>query len=138
MTGQMLVIGYPAPSEYFYERSQDWMEYLAENTREVKKARRPEDRKARLDELLARPLSWLEEAEEVDTATAEKSKELTLVDVRLYPAVGTAGTRSGGLWLAAFRVPYAAVSGWWIVDGDDIPGSAGGGGTAGFGFAFEL
>lgn len=138
MTGQMLVVGYPAPSELFYRRSQDRIQYLAENSREVRRARRPEERQARLKEQLIGPTTRLETAQRADRTPATESEELTLVDLRIYPAVGAAGTRSGGLWLAAFRVPYAAVSGWWIVDGDEIPGSGGGGGTAGFGFAFDL
>lgn len=64
--------------------------------------------------------------------------EVTLIDVRAFPIVGTAGTRSGGLALPIARVPLASVDMWWVAEGEDIGGSDGPGFGIGIGVAVPL
>jgi hypothetical protein len=53
--------------------------------------------------------------------------EITLIDVRAYPAVGAAGTKSDGHTLPVARIPLASIDMWWIAEGTGIEGSGGSG-----------
>jgi hypothetical protein len=57
----------------------------------------------------------------------DAAEELTLIDVRVFPSVGAAGTKSDGHTLPVARVPLASIDMWWIAEGDAIEGRGGGG-----------
>ena len=58
--------------------------------------------------------------------------EVTLADVKIFPAVGKEGTKSAGHTLPVARIPLASIDAWWIVGGQVIKGQ----GRTNFGFGF--
>jgi hypothetical protein len=134
--GQMLISGRPSPAATFYEAGRDYLARQIWDSREVRRARNEEARTARFREITKQPLQRIDEAIAAEHSSAPSEDELTLVDVYLFPAVGTQGTQSGGQWLPTARIPYSAVDVWWVTDGRAIPGRSGS--QVGFGIGIGI
>jgi hypothetical protein len=137
--GQMIVSGRVAPSGWWYDvaksgyRAELERAMNLEIARSMRKVRNQDERQALVDEQHAAFTAQLDRAESLSDSDTD---EVTLVDVSVFPAVGTQGTNSAGQTLPIARIPLGAIDLWWIVSGDAIRGS--GGSSIGWGFLFPI
>jgi hypothetical protein len=130
--GSMFVTGRIAPDGWFYDVTAKG--YGEEVWEALRRVRREEERQQLFHEH-NEPVARLLDAAR-DREAAAEADEVTLVDVEVYPAVGTQGTRSGGQSLPVARIPLAAVNAWWVISGETIRGRAGA--NVGWGFLFPI
>jgi hypothetical protein len=130
--GQMVVSGRIAPSDWFFRVSKSGFE---EEVRQgLRRVKDEEERKSKFIGLVAQTSDVLQTA--ADEPSDSPADEVTLVDVHIFPAVSTQGTKSGGQVLPVARIPLSAIDIWWIISGEAIRGSRGPG--IGFGFLFPI
>jgi hypothetical protein len=127
--GQMVVTGTVAPADWWYEVTRSAAQ--ATIREDLKRVRKDAERQALMD---ARYGPFEAALDQAWTSDDKAPDELTLIDVYVYPAVGTQGTRSGGQHLPTARIPLSAIDLWWIVSGEELQGR--GGSQVGFGFLF--
>lgn len=130
-SGDVLVTGRVAPRNWWARVNRAAFSDQVE--REAANAYRERTRQATMEKIppFYRAMNQVDASERPD----DTRDEVTLVDVTVFPAVGTVGTRSGGHSLPIARVPLASVNIWWVVEGVEISGSGSG---VSWGFAFPL
>lgn len=131
--GQMCISGRPAPPGWFHSETR--AAFLREVWDSLWRYRDESERTAKYQEIAQAPLQLLDAAAHREVSEPSDQDEFTLADAHVFPAVGTAGTQSGGHWLPVVRVRYSAVDAWWIHDGKEIPGKAGRQGGLGLGLS---
>jgi hypothetical protein len=129
--GNMLITGRPAPPSWFHEVSK--RAFAAEMQQYLGRQLKKEEGRARLQQATSEFDSIFDRARATESSPPD---ELTLADATVFPAIQTQGTRSGGQQLPVLRVPLASIDAWWVVNGEAIRGSGGGG--MGFGFLFPI
>jgi hypothetical protein len=130
--GQMVITGRVAPADWFYAITKSgFAEELHEDIRRNVGKRDRDAAFSRLNPPAQQALDRADAAEEDFVG-----EDLTLIDVQIFPAVATQGTRSGGQSLPVARVPYGSVDVWWVVSGETIRGR--GGANVGWGFLFPI
>lgn len=131
--GQMVVAGQIAPQNWFYKVSAN---AFTEEVRAALRMRRKEpgdDWHARVDEV-AEPFRDLMQVAEV--LERDPVDEVTLINARIFPAVGSQGSQSGGRSIPVVRVPLSSIASWCLVSGATIEGKART--QIGWGFLFPI
>jgi hypothetical protein len=131
--GQMVVGGQVAPPDWFHKVT---INVFREEIRTaLPKIRKESDEEKRL-RLEAAVGPFAEVIAEASALTADSIDEVTLVNARVFPAVSTQGTQSGGRSIPVLRIPLSSISSWWIISGEAIKGRAGT--QLGWGFLFPV
>lgn len=131
-SGEMIIAGRVAPQHWWYDVTKNAHRAVVESAnRKVRDERARAEAVNEQTEYVNELLTWVQSVED-----EEAFDEVTLVDVTVLPAVTTGGTRPGGHRLPVARVPLKSINTWWIIDGDEIKGSAGL--SAGFGVLFPI
>jgi hypothetical protein len=144
--GTLLLTGQIAPAHWWYDLTRRAMEAELEKYQakldEAEASHQgrfrplvdPQATHARAEQARA-SLAALRTAQDADRDTAE---EVTLVDVRIYPADFRKDTKTGSQNLAVVRIPLSSVSLWWIVEEETVPGSKSTGSAWGVGVIFPI
>ena len=141
--GSLMVTGQIAPARWWYDLTRRAMEAEL-NTYQASAEASPRGRfRPRADPQTSRAqmeqthasLRALRTAQDADPDLVD---EVTLVDVRIYPADFRNDSKGGCQNLAVVRIPLSSVSLWWIVEEETLPGSTSAGSAWGVGVILPI
>jgi hypothetical protein len=128
--GNLMVTGRIAPEQWWYDLARraieaDLTSYRANldspGSMRWGKGRQQEDPGAAQSvvQQSEASLAALRAAQDADRSDGD---EVTLIDVRIYPADFRNDTAGGSQQLAVARIPVTSVTLWWIVEEETMPG----------------
>ena len=123
--GQMLISGRVAPAGWWYDVTTSAVDAEVVRELERSKVRDPQERERMRAQYGHTFQTQMQDARSLEVAAAQAGRaggELTLIEVTMFPAVGTQGSESGGVHMPVARIPLPAVDVWWIASGGVIPG----------------
>jgi hypothetical protein len=128
--GSLVISGRIIPPSEFYELTYHGLRKEVQDS--LRSVRDDEERLIKFDDLIKPIEHSLSHARH-----AEKDvpvDEVTLAEVKIFPAIRKEGAKSGGHTLPVARIPFTSIDAWWIVGGRVIKGR----GSFNFGFGFLL
>lgn len=144
--GSLMVTGQIAPAHWWYDLTRRAMEAelnTGQANTDSAEAGPPGRFRPRADPQTSRAqmeqthasLKALRTAQDADPDLVD---EVTLVDVRIYPADFRNDSKGGSQNLAVVRIPLSSVSLWWIVEEETLPGSTSAGSAWGVGVILPI
>lgn len=144
--GSLMVTGRIAPAHWWYDLTRRAMEAELDTYQASGDTSDPSRRsrfRPRVDREKSRALLDQTKSSLMALQTAERGEgsevdEVTLIDVRIYPANFRNDTKGGCQNLAVVRIPVSSISLWWIIEEETLPGSPSAGAAWGVGVIFPI